>query len=308
MKTDDFLADYERVLHAAAVRRLRDPSGASDGLARRAHAWSRPLAARRRRDGRRWLGVVALAGALGAWIVLAPSSAPERERPAATPTVHTVKTTPLPTPEPITGPPLIVEANVLEHAEALFAAEGGTSNGTLERAWSTPGMQGEDAHVFLFRRGDQRCLSVPDPGGLEAGDRGVGCSPADVFERFGVSTTVGSNYAAVVPDPTGRPPMYRHADGTRETPKLVAGLLALARTEPGSAVALYAPDGKRRTDAFRLDQRGGRQLPSTRYECSDGRSVIAPADIKFEDDPCTATAKQQAESEKQSHIIPRRGG
>ena len=76
-------------------------------------------------------------------------------------------------------------------------------------------MQGDDAHVFLFRRGKQRCLSVPDPGATEPGDRGVTCSPPDVFERFGVSLTIGSNYAAVIPD-SQRPPIYRHADGTRE--------------------------------------------------------------------------------------------
>jgi hypothetical protein len=227
-------------------------------------------------------------------VVARPGLAPDREAvatatPAATPTVYTVKVTLLPTPEVNDGPPVVVRPQALEDAEALFAAEGGTSNGTLERAWSTPDMQGRQAHVFLFRRGDQRCLSVADPLGAEPGDRGVSCSPPDIFERFGVSVTVGSNYAAVVPDPTRRP-LYRHADGTREHLDPVEGLVALARTEPGSAVALYAPDGKRRTDAFRAGPRGN-ATPQERHECSDGRAVIAPANIELPLDPCAASAQ-----------------
>ena len=245
----------------------------------------------RRRRGRFLVAVPVAAAVLAAWIMLAPSSSPDRETvatPTPAPTVHTVKITPLPTPEPITGSPLTVRARVLDDADALFKRDGGTSNGTLERAWATPGMQGEDAHVFLFRRGDQRCLSVPDPGTSEPGDRGVTCSPPRIFERFGVSLTVGSNYAAVVPDPK-RPPLYRHADGTRESLEPIAGLVALARTEPGSAVTLYAPDGKRRTDAFRADQRGSSE-PNSRYECSNGESIIVPTAVKLDEDPCAATA------------------
>lgn len=254
----------------------------------------------RRRRARRLLrfAVPVAVAALAAWIVLGSSApAPEQETVATpTPTVYTLKVTPLPTPEPITGPPLVVRARPLDDADALFKDHGGTSNGTLERAWTTPGMQGEDAHVFLFRRGEQRCLSVPDPLTTEPGDRGVTCSPADVFERFGVSLTIGSNYAAVVPDPE-RKPIYRHADGTREPLEPTDGLVALARTEPGSAVALYAPDGKRRTDAFRADQRGnGTPTPNSRYDCSNGESVIVPDAVKLDRDPCAAMAEPVLEA------------
>ena len=266
-------------------------------------------AARRRYGRRRWgrlLIAAPVAGTLVAGILLVASRSPDRETvatptaaPTATPTpaVYTVKVTPLPTPEPISGPPLIVRARILKDAHALFKAEGGTSNGTLERAWATPGMQGKKAHVFLFRRGGSRCLSVADPGASEPGDRGVSCSPPDVFERFGVSLTIGPNYAAVVPDPK-RPPTYRHADGTRETLTPIEGLVALARTESGSAVALYAPDGKRRTDAFRADQRQA-STPHNRHECSNGETILVPA-IELDEDSMLL-AQHRTASETQRH-------
>lgn len=212
------------------------------------------------------------------------AAAPDRvDETVATPAVHTVRIVPEPTPEPITGPPLVVRPRVVENDAALFAAAHG--NGTLERTWAVPGMRGEkDAHVFLYRRDNQYCLNVPSPGPAP-GNSGVTCAPPDSFERFGVSLTFGSNYAAVVPDPARRP-MFRHADGSRQTLEPVDGLVALARTEPGSAVALYAPDGKRRTDTFREDQRG-KSEPLVRHECSNGESVVVPARVKFKQDPCT---------------------
>jgi hypothetical protein len=232
-----------------------------------------------------------------------PGPADDRARPAE-PKVHTVRVVPLPTPAPITGPPLIVQAREVPDAEARFARDGGTDNGTLERAWTAPGMQGQDAHIFLFRRGRSRCLSVPDPLGVAPGDRGVTCSPPDIFERFGVSLTIGSNYAAVVPD-VERPPVYRHADGTREPLEVRAGgLVALARTEVGSAVSLIAPDGKRRTDAFRADQRGTGHKENSRYECSNGEATIVAGPAKLDFDPCTRMAEQRAKPQPTVHPRP----
>jgi hypothetical protein len=148
---------------------------------------------------------------------------------------------------------------------------------------------------------------VPDPQGLEAGDRGISCASADVFERFGISISIGSNYAAVVPDPTGRPPVYRHSDGTHETLEPISGLVALARTGHGSAVTLSAPDGKRRTDTFKAPQRSSTRGRKNRYDCSNGESVIAPADVDVKGDPCTLTAAPRQRSEEQSRLTPRRG-
>jgi hypothetical protein len=52
-------------------------------------------------------------------------------------------------------------------------------------------------------------------------------------------------------------------------------------------VSLNAPDGKRRTDAFRADQRRP-STPNNRHECSNGESVIVPAAIKLDKDPCSS--------------------
>jgi hypothetical protein len=240
----------------------------------------------RRRRLPRVLVPCALVAALAVWIVLAPSSQPDRETvatPTATPTVHTVKTTPAPARGGPTGPPEIVKPTPLDAAKQLFRTEGGTRNGTLLQAWKTPGMQGERAHVFLFARGDQRCLSVPDPLGAAPGDRGVTCSSPEVFARFGVSLTIGPSYAAVVPG-THPAPVYRHADGTREPLTPVKGLVALINAEGGSAVALYDGNGRRRTDAFRVEE------PRTLYTCSNGYGVELPMAQKPTEDPCTAMA------------------
>jgi hypothetical protein len=252
--------------------------------------------ARRRHRRRRALRLIgpftlgAATAAVATVLVFMSADAPEREAiatPSPTPALHTVKVVPLPTPEPLTGPPMIVEARTVPNGDELYAQLGASKDRTVERAWWTPGMQGEDAHVFLYRKGDELCLAVPDPMSTLPGDHGVGCSSPKVFERYGVSVTVGSNYAAVVPDPKRRP-LYRHADGTRERLKPILGLVALARAEAGSAVSLIAPDGQRRTDSFRGD-RGGTFAPTKRHECSNGKSVTVPATYALEEDPCAAT-------------------
>ena len=238
--------------------------------------------------------IVGIVGAAG--LVLLPFRSPERETVAGrtpAPSVRTVKVVPIPSPQPMSGKPLIVDARVLhDDAQRIFEAEVGTSRDTLERAWTVPEMQGQDAHVFLFNRGERRCLSVPDPSTAESGDRSVTCASPAVFERFGVSVTVGSNYAAVVPDPERRP-TYRHADGTREPLEPIGGLVALARTDSGSAVWLTAPDGERRVDALDADQRRS-NAPISRYECSNGEVVIGPSTMPANRDPCAEMAANEA--------------
>jgi hypothetical protein len=68
------------------------------------------------------------------------------------------------------------------------------------RAWSVPGMKG---HVLLTRKGDQWCLSAPDPlAGQPDAERGVGCVPPDRFHRRGAYIGIGSIRVTVKPDQT----------------------------------------------------------------------------------------------------------
>ncbi|RKQ93970.1 hypothetical protein C8N24_3846 [Solirubrobacter pauli] len=208
---------------------------------------------------------------------------------AATPTPvpHTVKVT-TKQPPATSNKTVFVRASLLDGNAAVeaFRAETG-ANGQLDHAWRTPGMQGEQAHVFLYRRGGERCLSVVDPSASEPGDRGVGCSDDVTFRRFGVSSMVGTNYAAVIPD--GRPaPVYRDADGHQRKLKIAdGGLVAITGAPGGASVTLHGPRATQRADAF------PRSRPMTLYSCSNGKGVAFPADApKPASDPCATVGSQ----------------
>jgi hypothetical protein len=251
-----------------------------------------------RRYGRRrllvWPRRVALALALvtSTWVALTaaagltPFPPPSAETTASpTPTVYTTNVQPLPSSNTPNGPARFVEPVLLDEraAEAAYAADA-AARGTLVRAWLTPGMQGERAHVFLYRGGTDWCLSVADPSTDQAGDRGVGCSTNKTFERFGVSVSVGSNYAAVVAH--GRAaPTYRRANGrVRSLDVADGGLIAIARVPAESAVTLRGPDGSKRTDTFRAP------IPMKRYSCSNGTALDMPVTEEPPTDPCATLA------------------
>jgi hypothetical protein len=227
----------------------------------------------------------ALAGAAATaavWFVVA--AAPPAVETVATPTpgpAHTTKTTPV-TPTRGAGPPRIVVPRLLdaEGAAAAVVADGGQgASGKLERAWRTPGMGG---HVFLVRKGSDWCLSVTDPAGEAPGDRGISCSTDRTYRRFGVSVTVGDSYAAAIP-PGNPAPTYRPPGGkSRPLDVAPGGLVAIIRTADGSAVALRASDGGRRTDAFRAEPQ------RVRHHCSDGSAVDIPLSARPGSDPCVA--------------------
>jgi hypothetical protein len=230
----------------------------------------------------------ATAVAAAGWVAITVTSDRKPSQPPAETTVsptataaHTTKITPVPTPTVQAGGPRIIQPRLLDatDAEATFAADTDTS-AKLVHAWSTPGMQGERAHVFLYRKGSDWCLSVPDPGGEKPGDRGVSCSSDATFKRFGVSGTVGSSYAAVLGP--GRPaPTYRRPDGSRQMLEVAdGGLVAIANVGGGSAVALHDANGNNRTDGFRVPE------PRTRYDCSNGGAVEMPTTQHPAQDPC----------------------
>ena len=235
---------------------------------------------RRRRAWRPVLAVLAVAAA--AWLLVTversptPPAAEETATPVATATVHTVKVEPQPIPATLAKPE-IVKARPVEDGVALFQREGGAS-GRLERAWSTPWLQGPRAHVFLLRKGSDWCLSVPDPATNQPGDRGVGCSPDSEFKRFGISNTIGATYVAVVA-PGAPAPTYRLPDGRHKTLEPAeGGLVAISNVEPGSAISLHDRSAKRRTDSF--------PAPVARnlHHCSDGTMRLIPASVAV--DPC----------------------
>jgi hypothetical protein len=140
----------------------------------------------------------------------------------------------------------IVKARLVADGSALFQREGGAS-GRLERAWSTPWLQGPRAQVFLLRKASDWCLSLPDPAPSQPGDRGVGCSLDSEFRRFGISNAEG-------------------------------GLVAIYNVAPGSAISLHDRSGARRTDSF--PEPVARNL----HHCSDGTMRLIPASRSI--DPC----------------------
>jgi hypothetical protein len=85
----------------------------------------------------------------------------------------------------------------------------------LVRAWSVPALKG---HVYLERRGDDWCLSAPDPlSPLPDIERGMGCDAGD----YGASLTIGRNYAAVILETPSNAPSSNapteHAQHSRPT-------------------------------------------------------------------------------------------
>ncbi len=243
---DDFLREYEGVLRDANAR-LRK------GV----------LPAPPRRPVRLVRAAVMLAGAgVLAVLVLALGllrESPSEERaaaptparvPAAAPTfaapsAPTINMAPL---ARSTGRFRVARSEVIAPKAIAADPQLDETHGDLEdlvRAWSVPALKG---HVYLERRGDDWCLSAPDPvSQMPDIERGMGCNAGD----YGASLSIGRNYAAVILDDTVKHPVLKRADGKRTTlTPDEGGLIALANVPQGASITLYNADGKGRTDGF----------------------------------------------------------
>jgi hypothetical protein len=195
------------------------------------------------------------------------------ERAAAPKPAYTARITRLPS---SLSAMRVLGAKVLGGPEAQAAMADAGVSGKLETAWEVPGLSG---HIFLLRRGDDWCLSAPDPYGGAPADRGVTCATDRAYDRHGVSLRVGNTFAAALPQ--GLPsPTLRLPDGAqRELDPSANGLVVIARVADGVAVLIRSSEGTVQTNRLRI-------TPVNRYECADGR-VLTPEIVVG--DPCEPT-------------------
>jgi hypothetical protein len=146
----------------------------------------------RRRRARRGLPALAAVAALAAAVLVIADrdgARPEREV-AATPTpVVTFTPTPIATPPTprigdLSATPVDPADPSLREALSLL-----DPSHKVVRAWSVPGLKG---HVLLTRKGEEWCLSAPDPlAGRPDAERGVGCAPASRHQSHGDYIGIG---------------------------------------------------------------------------------------------------------------------
>jgi len=95
---------------------------------------------------------------------------------------------------------------------------------TIVRAWNVPEYRG---HVILSRKGDEWCLSAPDPATDQPDvERGVTCVPPARFQSKGIELGIGENRVEVAPTHAGTA-QATGPDGKTRTVKLHGGELVL---------------------------------------------------------------------------------
>lgn len=109
---------------------------------------------------------------------LTPSATPTPEPTAASSPAGAQRSMPKLEPEDLRATPIAPEDPKLKEALSVL-----DQSHRIVRAWTVRGLQG---HVLLTRKGDQWCLSTPDPLADHPDlQRGVGCVPDDQFQRRG---------------------------------------------------------------------------------------------------------------------------
>jgi hypothetical protein len=172
--------------------------------------------------------LVAAAAAAALLVIRDRDATPPSREVAATPTAATPAPTIVSTPTPNTTPE--PPPAKLRKAERMPADDPGLRallgpGHTVVRAWSVPEYKG---HVILSRKGDEWCLSAPDPATNQPDiERGVGCVPDARFQSKGVELTIGGNRVAVAPTHGGTAEATG-PDGKTYTVKLHGGELVFS--------------------------------------------------------------------------------
>jgi hypothetical protein len=165
---------------------------------------------RPRRRARLVPAAVAVAAVVAALLILRGAdrpTSPADEVPATpTPTV-TFTPTPTPTPTPVPTARSIPKLSAEELRATPVAPDSPSLKEALSlmddshqvvRAWKVPGLEG---HVLLTRKGDEWCLSAPDPlTDSPDAERGVGCGPDSRFQQRGAYIGIGNVTVTVQPD------------------------------------------------------------------------------------------------------------
>ncbi len=150
----------------------------------------------RRRRPRRALPALVVAAALAAGVFVIADRDGTRPDPevAATPTATPAVTLPTPTPiatpatpklDDLSATPVAAEDPSLKEALSLL-----DPSHRVVRAWSVPGLKG---HVLLTRKGDEWCLSAPDPlTDHPEAERGVACAPESRHSSKGDYVGIGN--------------------------------------------------------------------------------------------------------------------
>jgi hypothetical protein len=144
---------------------------------------------------------------------------------AATPTATVTLPTVTPTPEATpTEPAKLQKAERVATDDSSLQGLLGPGH-TIVRAWNVPEYKG---HVILSRKGDEWCLSAPDPASDQPDiERGVGCVPDARFQSNGVEVEIGGNKVEVGLTHAGTAEATG-PDGKTHTVKLHGGHLVLA--------------------------------------------------------------------------------
>jgi hypothetical protein len=143
--------------------------------------------------------------------------------PAATPAPETT-TPPAATPAPDTTPAKLQKAERVSSDDPGLQGLLGPDH-TIVRAWSVPEYKG---HVILSRKGDEWCLSAPDPAADQPDiERGSTCAPDARFQSKGIWLGIGENTMEVAPTHGGTA-QATGPDGKTRTVKLHGGELAFA--------------------------------------------------------------------------------
>jgi hypothetical protein len=140
----------------------------------------------------------------------------------------TATATPNQTPAPVTSAKLQKAERVPAGDPSLKGLTG--PEHTIVRAWNVPEYKG---HVLLSRKGEEWCLSAPDPAADQPDiERGSTCVPDSRFQAKGIWLGIGENQIEVSPTHGGTA-QATGPDGKSYTVKLHGGELAFMHSLEG---------------------------------------------------------------------------